>query len=86
MKRMREAYKETVKAKRWDPDRECYLDPKGNICIDPKTIDFEALGKSIPTEEEPMRRDAKEKAKKERLEKAEKEKSFLRSWMKESVM
>ncbi|MFS7919015.1 hypothetical protein Hanom_Chr03g00207951 [Helianthus anomalus] len=75
MKRIREAYKEAVKGKRWDSDRECYLDPKGNVCTDPKTIDFEALVKSIPTEEEFMRRDAEKKAEKERLEKVEKEKS-----------
>ncbi|KAM0057616.1 putative transcription factor interactor and regulator CCHC(Zn) family [Helianthus debilis subsp. tardiflorus] len=34
LKRIREAYKEVVKAKRWNPDRECYLDPKVNVCID----------------------------------------------------
>ncbi|MFS8034350.1 hypothetical protein Hanom_Chr17g01580141 [Helianthus anomalus] len=51
-KKIYEAYKEAKKAKRWDPDRECYLDPKGNICIDPSTIDVETLMKAIPSVEE----------------------------------
>ncbi|MFS7893760.1 hypothetical protein Hanom_Chr00s001099g01673831 [Helianthus anomalus] len=32
MKRIYNAYKEAKRAKRWDPNQECYLDPKGNIC------------------------------------------------------
>ncbi|MFS7905571.1 hypothetical protein Hanom_Chr01g00049231 [Helianthus anomalus] len=32
-KRIYDTYKEAKKARRWDPDRECYLDSKGNICI-----------------------------------------------------
>ncbi|KAJ0742932.1 putative transcription factor interactor and regulator CCHC(Zn) family [Helianthus annuus] len=62
MKIIHEAYKEAVKEKRWDPDRECYIDPKGNVCTDPKTIDFEALVKSIPTEEEQIKIDAVKRA------------------------
>ncbi|MFS7929105.1 hypothetical protein Hanom_Chr04g00328601 [Helianthus anomalus] len=50
-KKIYNAYKEAKKAKRWDPNRECYLDPKGNICVDQATIDFKALVKSIPTVE-----------------------------------
>ncbi|MFS8024341.1 hypothetical protein Hanom_Chr16g01462101 [Helianthus anomalus] len=57
-KKIYEAYKEAKKAKRWDPDRECYLDPKGNICIDLTTIDVETLMKSIPPVEEQIKIDA----------------------------
>ncbi|KAF5801702.1 putative transcription factor interactor and regulator CCHC(Zn) family [Helianthus annuus] len=73
MNRIHRAYKEVVKAKRWDTERECYLDPKGNVCTDPKTIEFDALVKSIPTvEEERLKREAEEKAEKERKENSEK--------------
>ncbi|MFS7979294.1 hypothetical protein Hanom_Chr10g00925651 [Helianthus anomalus] len=65
MKRVHNAYKEATKAKRWDPDRECYLDPKGNICVDPKSIDFEALVKSIPPVEEQIKIDASNRAERE---------------------
>ncbi|MFS8002952.1 hypothetical protein Hanom_Chr13g01208121 [Helianthus anomalus] len=72
------AYKEAKKAKRWDPDRGCYLDPKGNICIDPATIDLEALIKSIPQVEEQIKIDAANRAEKERL-KNERHERYLRS-------
>ncbi|MFS7976764.1 putative transcription factor interactor and regulator CCHC(Zn) family [Helianthus anomalus] len=36
-------YLEAKRARRWDPDRECYLDPYGNIAIDDKTLDLEAI-------------------------------------------
>ncbi|MFS7978190.1 hypothetical protein Hanom_Chr10g00912661 [Helianthus anomalus] len=67
MKKIYNAFKEAKKAKRRDPDRECYLGSKGNICFDPKSIDFEALVKSIPSEEEQIKIDAERKAEKERL-------------------
>ncbi|MFS8035032.1 hypothetical protein Hanom_Chr17g01588241 [Helianthus anomalus] len=54
-------------AKRWNPDRECYLDLKGNICTDPKSIDFEALVKSTPSAEEQIKVDAAKRAEKEKL-------------------
>ncbi|KAJ0576992.1 putative transcription factor interactor and regulator CCHC(Zn) family [Helianthus annuus] len=47
-KKIYDAYKEAKKAKRWDPHRECYWDPKGNIFIDRSTIDLETLMKAIP--------------------------------------
>ncbi|KAJ0734988.1 putative transcription factor interactor and regulator CCHC(Zn) family [Helianthus annuus] len=77
-KRIYNSYKEAKKAKRWDPDRECYLDPKGNICVDPATIDFEALVKSIPTVEEQIKIDAANRAERERL-KQERHETYLRS-------
>ncbi|MFS8021213.1 hypothetical protein Hanom_Chr16g01424811 [Helianthus anomalus] len=61
MNKIHQAYKEAVKAKRWDPNRECYLDPKGNVCTDPKTIDFDALVKSIPSEVEEIQKEKDEK-------------------------
>ncbi|MFS7926510.1 hypothetical protein Hanom_Chr04g00297881 [Helianthus anomalus] len=72
------AYKEAKRAKRWDPDRECYVDPKGNVCTDPKSIDFEALVKSIPSEEGQIKIDAAKRAEKERLRK-ERYEEFLKS-------
>ncbi|MFS7964305.1 hypothetical protein Hanom_Chr08g00748671 [Helianthus anomalus] len=39
MKKIYNAYKEAKKAKRWDPNLECYLDPKGNIYIDLKSVE-----------------------------------------------
>ncbi|MFS7945315.1 hypothetical protein Hanom_Chr06g00522851 [Helianthus anomalus] len=66
-KKIYDAYKEAKKAKRWDLDRECYLDPKGNICIDPSTIDVETLMKAIPPVEEQIKIDAAKRAEKERL-------------------
>ncbi|KAJ0770921.1 putative transcription factor interactor and regulator CCHC(Zn) family [Helianthus annuus] len=45
-------YLEAKRAKRWDPDRECYLDPYGNIAIDHKTLDLEALIKEMKDENE----------------------------------
>ncbi|KAJ0728253.1 putative transcription factor interactor and regulator CCHC(Zn) family [Helianthus annuus] len=63
-KKIYDAYKEAEKAKRWDPDRECYLDPKGNICIDPSTIDVEILMKSILPVEEQIKIDAAKRAEK----------------------
>ncbi|KAL9996914.1 putative transcription factor interactor and regulator CCHC(Zn) family [Helianthus debilis subsp. tardiflorus] len=66
-KKIYDAYKEAKKAKRWDPDRECYLDPKGNIYIDPSTIDMETLMKAIPPDEEQIKIDPAKRAEKERL-------------------
>ncbi|MFS8023504.1 hypothetical protein Hanom_Chr16g01452221 [Helianthus anomalus] len=40
---------EAKDAKRWDNERKCYLDPKGNPTVDPDVVDFEALVAAIPT-------------------------------------
>ncbi|KAM0064239.1 putative transcription factor interactor and regulator CCHC(Zn) family [Helianthus debilis subsp. tardiflorus] len=45
--RIYNTWKEAKKAKRWDPDRGCYLDPKGNIVVEPSSVDVETLIKSI---------------------------------------
>ncbi|MFS8007492.1 putative transcription factor interactor and regulator CCHC(Zn) family [Helianthus anomalus] len=42
-------YKEEKWANRWDADKECYVDPKGNPTVDPDEVDFEALVATIPT-------------------------------------
>ncbi|MFS7978380.1 hypothetical protein Hanom_Chr10g00914851 [Helianthus anomalus] len=50
--RLSEVYKvfmEEKDAKRWDDERKCYLDPKGNLTVDPDVVDFEALVAAIPT-------------------------------------
>ena len=40
-------YLEAKRARRWDPDRECYLDPYGNIAIDHNTLNLEAIIKEL---------------------------------------
>ncbi|MFS7936318.1 hypothetical protein Hanom_Chr05g00414141 [Helianthus anomalus] len=42
-------FKEARDARRWDAERNCYMDKEGIPVVDPKTIDFEALIASIPT-------------------------------------
>ncbi|MFS7997081.1 hypothetical protein Hanom_Chr12g01137551 [Helianthus anomalus] len=44
-----DAYKEARQARRWDVEKECYVDPKGNPTVDPDEVDFEALVAAIPT-------------------------------------
>ncbi|MFS7943557.1 hypothetical protein Hanom_Chr06g00501631 [Helianthus anomalus] len=50
--RIYQTWKETKKANRWDPDRECYLDPNGNIAVDPDTFSVETLTQQIGEQEE----------------------------------
>ncbi|XP_035843408.1 PH domain-containing protein DDB_G0287875-like [Helianthus annuus] len=45
-------WKEAKSAKIWDADRECYLDPKGNIVVEPSSISVETLIEQIAEEEE----------------------------------
>ncbi|XP_022024576.1 paramyosin-like [Helianthus annuus] len=49
-------WKEAKSTKRWDADRECYLDPKGNIVVEPSSISVETLIKQIAEEEEARQR------------------------------
>ncbi|MFS7946708.1 hypothetical protein Hanom_Chr06g00539491 [Helianthus anomalus] len=42
-------FDEAERANRWDPERECYLDPQGNPLVDPEKVDFNALLAVIPT-------------------------------------
>ncbi|MCG5051256.1 hypothetical protein L2164_21525, partial [Pectobacterium brasiliense] len=78
--RISRIYLEAKRAKRWDPDRECYLDEYGNIAIDDKTLDIEAIIKEYKEEDEYWQNkwwgtgDEKEKEEKEKKEKEEKEK------------
>ncbi|XP_022041186.1 myosin-7-like [Helianthus annuus] len=41
-------FKEAQKAKRWDAERECYLDPQGNPVVDPRKVDFDAVANIFP--------------------------------------
>ncbi|KAJ0554145.1 putative transcription factor interactor and regulator CCHC(Zn) family [Helianthus annuus] len=41
-------FKEAQKAKRWDAERECYLDPQGNPVVGPKKVDFDAVANLFP--------------------------------------
>ncbi|KAJ0916727.1 putative transcription factor interactor and regulator CCHC(Zn) family [Helianthus annuus] len=80
-------YSEAKRARRWDPDRECYLDTYGNIVIDDKTLDIEAIIKEYKEEDEYWQnkwwgtptekmkeeeKEEKEKKEKEEIEKAKK--------------
>ncbi|XP_021986119.1 uncharacterized protein LOC110882395 [Helianthus annuus] len=56
MMRISRIYYEAKMAKRWDVNRECYLDPEGNIAIDDKTLSEEALVECIAEEEEALQR------------------------------
>ncbi|KAJ0734642.1 hypothetical protein HanPI659440_Chr11g0422441 [Helianthus annuus] len=56
MMRISRVYSEAKKAKRWDADRECYLDPEGNIAIDPKTLSLEAFAEEFAELEESQQR------------------------------
>ncbi|XP_035830839.1 uncharacterized protein LOC118480217 [Helianthus annuus] len=49
-------WKEEKSAKRWDADRECYLDPKGNIVVEPSSISVETLIEQIAEEKEARQR------------------------------
>ncbi|XP_021979105.1 triadin-like [Helianthus annuus] len=50
-------YKEAKLARRWDPDRECYLDPQGNITIDPSSLSVDAIIQQYAEEEEARQRE-----------------------------
>ncbi|KAM0067033.1 putative transcription factor interactor and regulator CCHC(Zn) family [Helianthus debilis subsp. tardiflorus] len=64
------------RARRWDPDRECYLDEYGNIAIDDKTLGLEAIIKELKEEDEYLQHKwwgtPTEKMKEEEREKEEK--------------
>ncbi|KAM0049485.1 putative transcription factor interactor and regulator CCHC(Zn) family [Helianthus debilis subsp. tardiflorus] len=53
--RIYQTWKEAKRANRWDPDRECYLDPKGNIAVDQVSVSVETLTEQITEEEEEAR-------------------------------
>ncbi|XP_035834014.1 putative leucine-rich repeat-containing protein DDB_G0290503 [Helianthus annuus] len=50
--RLSGVYEEATRANRWDPDRECYLDVYGNIAVDYKKIDIEAIIQEYKEEDE----------------------------------
>ncbi|XP_035843881.1 uncharacterized protein LOC118490381 [Helianthus annuus] len=50
--RLSGVYEEATRANRWDPDRECYLDEYGNIAVDYKKIDIEAIIQEYKEEDE----------------------------------
>ncbi|KAF5804170.1 putative transcription factor interactor and regulator CCHC(Zn) family [Helianthus annuus] len=68
-------YKEAKRAKRWDPDRECYLDPQGNIAIDPSSLSVDAIIQQYAEEEEARQREWWGEGEKKVEEKEEKAKS-----------
>ncbi|KAJ0532645.1 hypothetical protein HanIR_Chr09g0399261 [Helianthus annuus] len=69
--RLSGVYEEAKRANRWDPNRECYLDQYGNIAIDHKTIDIEAIIKEYKEEDDYWQKkwwgDEEEKKKKKEL-------------------
>ncbi|KAM0056060.1 putative transcription factor interactor and regulator CCHC(Zn) family [Helianthus debilis subsp. tardiflorus] len=70
-------YLEAKRARRWDSNRECYLDPYGNIAVDDKTLDLEAIIKEFKDEDDYWQNkwwgtgEEKEKEEKEKKEKEE---------------
>ncbi|KAJ0548605.1 putative transcription factor interactor and regulator CCHC(Zn) family [Helianthus annuus] len=66
-------------AKRWDPDRECYLDPYGNIAVDHNTLGIEAIIKEFKDDDDDYWQNkwwgSGDEKEKEEKEKEEKEKS-----------
>ncbi|MFS8003058.1 hypothetical protein Hanom_Chr13g01209401 [Helianthus anomalus] len=61
------AWKEAKRANKWDPDRECNLDPKGNVIVEPSSVEVETLIKSTVADEEQRERDEANKAEEEKL-------------------
>ncbi|MFS8001443.1 hypothetical protein Hanom_Chr13g01190441 [Helianthus anomalus] len=62
------AWKEAKSANRWDVDRECYLDPKGNIIVEPSTPVVETLIEQLKQEDEERQREwAKQAEEEEKL-------------------
>ncbi|MFS7979099.1 hypothetical protein Hanom_Chr10g00923371 [Helianthus anomalus] len=61
-------YREARWANRWDPDRECYVDPKGNPTVDPdeklvdevKKADEKAVAEEQEVNEESQKQTTKE--------------------------
>ncbi|XP_035843933.1 vicilin-like seed storage protein At2g18540 [Helianthus annuus] len=43
IEKFREPLKEAQRAKRWNNELECYLDPQGNPVVNPPKVDFEAI-------------------------------------------
>ncbi|MFS7977448.1 hypothetical protein Hanom_Chr10g00904081 [Helianthus anomalus] len=48
--KFREPFKEAQRAKRWNDELECYMDPRGNPVVDPSKVDFEAVTKLLPSQ------------------------------------
>ncbi|KAJ0437412.1 hypothetical protein HanHA300_Chr16g0601891 [Helianthus annuus] len=69
--RLSGVYEEAKRANRWDPDRECYLDEYGNIAVDHKKIDIEAIIQEYKEEDDYWQKkwwgDEEEKKKKKEL-------------------
>ena len=45
-----EPFQEAQRAKRWNEELECYLDPQGNPVVDPSKVDFDAVTNVFPSE------------------------------------
>ncbi|KAM0037746.1 hypothetical protein Hdeb2414_s0013g00406881 [Helianthus debilis subsp. tardiflorus] len=69
--RLSSVFLEAKRANRWDPDREFYLDQYGNIAVDDKTIDIEAIIQEYKEEDDYWQKkwwgDEEEKKKKKEL-------------------
>ncbi|KAF5759446.1 putative transcription factor interactor and regulator CCHC(Zn) family [Helianthus annuus] len=50
IEKFREPFKEAQRAKRWNDELECYMDPRGNPVVDPSKVDFEAVTKLLPSQ------------------------------------
>ncbi|MFS8025847.1 hypothetical protein Hanom_Chr16g01479901 [Helianthus anomalus] len=47
---LREPFKEARRAKRWNAELECYMDPQGKPVVDPSKVDFDAVTNLFPNE------------------------------------
>ncbi|XP_021996077.1 eukaryotic translation initiation factor 3 subunit A-like [Helianthus annuus] len=46
--KLNEPFKEAQRAKRWNEELECYMDPRGNPVADPSKVDFKAVTNLLP--------------------------------------
>ncbi|KAF5760090.1 putative transcription factor interactor and regulator CCHC(Zn) family [Helianthus annuus] len=46
--KLNEPFKEAQRAKRWNDELECYMDPQGNPVADPSKVDFKAVTNLLP--------------------------------------
>ncbi|MFS7912486.1 hypothetical protein Hanom_Chr02g00130511 [Helianthus anomalus] len=44
-----EVFMEAKHGDRWDDERKCFVDPQGNLAVDPDVVDFKALVAAITT-------------------------------------
>ncbi|XP_022019036.1 101 kDa malaria antigen-like [Helianthus annuus] len=51
IRKLNEPFKEARKAKRWNAELECYMDPQGNPVVDPSKVDFDVVTNLFPDQD-----------------------------------